>query len=179
MNRFLCLAGASLLLHACVFSEVYTGHRDLSGNLASFYQRSIFVPRLCFVPSNTPFSNFMKGLKILRETPSRSMAQSKVYNNPGGISSTSRHRSTLFASISDVGRHESSVSSPAAMVQAAESPDAILDAVSAIPLPGEEVLHFQLQLHHQKKRIVCRWYSYSSTKTKAYFFFERVSQLLH
>jgi hypothetical protein len=45
-------------------------------------------------------------------------------------------------------------SSPAALVQAAGSPDEILKAVAELPLPGEEVLHFQLQLHHQRKRLV-------------------------
>jgi hypothetical protein len=43
---------------------------------------------------------------------------------------------------------------PAALVQAAESPNEILDAVAELPLPGEEVLHFQFQLHHQRKRLV-------------------------
>ncbi len=45
-------------------------------------------------------------------------------------------------------------STPAALVQAAGSPREILDAVAELPLPGEENLHFQLQLHHQRKRLV-------------------------
>ncbi len=45
-------------------------------------------------------------------------------------------------------------STPAALVQAAGSPSEILDAVAELPLPGEEKVHFQLQLHHQRKRLV-------------------------
>ena len=43
---------------------------------------------------------------------------------------------------------------PAALVQSATTPVEILTATMGISLPGEESLHFQLQRHHQRRRMV-------------------------
>lgn len=85
----------------------------------------------------------------------RSSAQSILFRGVSSVKVRDIKRSVIcHATRNPVTEISGAASTPAALVQAAGSPAEILQAVAELPLPGEEVLHFQLQLHHQRKRLV-------------------------
>jgi hypothetical protein len=140
----------SLLLLLCALSDAQSSGHDNSRTHTRTNQKPKLDHAFCFV---TPLPS---GKSVFGEPANKIKAHHKFVfeGHMPQVSRASRGRCTLIASSAGPVKPEPVGSSPAALVQAAESPRAVLDAVATLPLPGEEVLHFQLQLHHQRKRLV-------------------------